>query len=193
MAKVTIEQREMDFEEFQKRYGAKHPRAVENCEKYQEAELVVFQQGGVPMMVFVKTLVTDGDTQMCNLTNVISSTLELDVALMRRYKDADARKLNLVIFDLPRAITVAGCRPSILRFTKQAEDEVPVERYQPYTITQDTFEMHGGFDWLDTIAPKIWHGQEVHLVCYNPTLEHNIARALVERYEFRQHRAVYIP
>ncbi|AFQ96643.1 hypothetical protein G173_gp098 [Erwinia phage phiEaH2] len=193
MAKVTIEQREMNFDELKERYSVKAPRVVESCEKYAEAELVVFQQDKLPLMVFVKTFITEGTMKLCCLTNVISSTLEVDVTLMRRYKDAYMKKVNLVTFDFPRSIMVNGCRPAILRFSHLEEDEQPVEKFQPYSITQETYQQRGGLDWLDTVAPNISRGQEVHLICYNPAIEHTISRHLVEQHGFQQHRAIYIP
>ncbi|ANZ50620.1 hypothetical protein STRATTON_195 [Erwinia phage vB_EamM_Stratton] len=193
MAKVIIEQREMNFDELKERYSVKAPRVVESCEKYAEAELVVFQQDKLPLMVFVKTFITEGTMKLCCLTNVISSTLEVDVTLMRRYKDAYMKKVNLVTFDFPRSIMVNGCRPAILRFSHLEEDEQPVEKFQPYSITQETYQQRGGIDWLDTVAPNISRGQEVHLICYNPAIEHTISRHLVEQHGFQQHRAIYIP
>ncbi|ANZ48209.1 hypothetical protein ASESINO_196 [Erwinia phage vB_EamM_Asesino] len=193
MAKVIIEQREMDFKELKERYGVKAPRVVEVCEKYQDAELMVFQQDKLPLMVFVKTNIEEGAMKMCCLTNVTSSTLEVDVSLLRRYKDAYLKKVNLVTFDFARSIMVNGCRPAIQRFTQLDEDERPVERFQPFTITQDTYVQKGGIDWLDSVLPSVTRGQEIHLVCYNPAIEHTISRHLVEQHGYQQHRAVYIP
>lgn len=193
MAKVIIEQREMRFDELKERYDIKAPRVVESCAKYAEADLVVFQQDGLPLMVFVKTVMADRTMQYCCLTNVISSTLEMDVALMRRYKDAYLRKVNMVIFDLPRSIMVAGCRAAILRFTQLEENEQPLEKFQPYNITQETFQGKGGLAWLDSVIPEIPVDQELHVICHTPSVEHTICRHLVEEHGFKQHRAIYIP
>lgn len=194
MAKIIIEQREMDYPEFVRRYRVCAPRAVAACEKYAEAQFVVFQLDGVPTMVYVKHVTDDNGHRLIMLYNVVYSIPYTEVDLLRRYKDAYEQKSYLVAFDLPRAIEVEGLTSALLRFTRLDDEAVsPVHTLQPFTITQDTLEQQGGMAWLDAIAPGIPDEQELHLVCYSPSIEHKVARHLAEQHGFRNHRCVYIP
>ncbi|EPJ2511820.1 hypothetical protein ACTGOH_004777, partial [Salmonella enterica subsp. enterica serovar Bareilly] len=67
MPQPIIEQHEMNYEELTRRYRVKAPRVVEGCEKYKEADFVVFQREGVPMLVFVKHVTTDNDDRLVML------------------------------------------------------------------------------------------------------------------------------
>ncbi|AWN08843.1 hypothetical protein MLDJOKPK_00265 [Salmonella phage SPAsTU] len=193
MRKVIIEQHEMNYEELTKRYQARAPRVVEACKKYEEAEFVVFQLDHIPTMVFVKHVTDDHGNRLVMLYNVITTALEADIKLLRRYKDCYEQKAHIVAYDLPRTIMVDGCAPGILRFTRLEEDAAqPVHAMRPFTVTQDTFTQMGGLPWIDLTVPGLDEEQELHVVCYNPSIEHTISRHITEEHGFRNHRCVYI-
>ncbi|WP_234886517.1 hypothetical protein, partial [Salmonella enterica] len=187
-----IEQHEMNYEELTRRYRVKAPRVVEGCEKYKEADFVVFQREGVPMLVFVKHVTTDSDDRLVMLYNVMATILDTDIGLLRRYKSSYEQKAKVVAFDLPRTVLVDGSRPAILRFTKSEDDSNPAHIVQPLTLSQDTLQQNGGMDWLNVMLPGLAEGQELHLVCYTPSVEHTYARYLTEEHGFRNHRGIYI-
>lgn len=192
MPQPIIEQHEMNYEELTRRYRVKAPRVVEGCEKYKEADFVVFQREGVPMLVFVKHLTTDNDDRLVMLYNVMATVLDTDIGLLRRYKSSYEQKAKVVAFDLPRTVLVDGSRPAILRFTKSESDSNPAHIVQPLTLSQDTLQQNGGMDWLNVMLPGLAEGQELHLVCYTPSVEHTYARYLTEEHGFRNHRGIYI-
>ncbi|EJN4219899.1 hypothetical protein NP764_004055 [Salmonella enterica] len=192
MPQPIIEQHEMNYEELTRRYRVKAPRVVEGCEKYKEADFVVFQREGVPMMVFVKHVTTDNDARLVMLYNVMATVLDTDIGLLRRYKSSYEQKAKVVAFDLPRTVLVDGSRPAILRFTKSESDSNPAHIVQPLTLSQDTLQQNGGMDWLNVMLPGLAEGQELHLVCYTPSVEHTYARYLTEEHGFRNHRGIYI-
>ncbi|QNI20872.1 hypothetical protein [Salmonella phage JN03] len=192
MPQPIIEQHEMNYEELTRRYRVKAPRVVEGCEKYKEADFVVFQREGVPMLVFVKHVTTDSDDRLVMLYNVMATVLDTDIGLLRRYKSSYEQKAKVVAFDLPRTVLVEGSRPAILRFTKSEDDSNPAHIVQPLTLSQDTLQQNGGMDWLNVMLPGLAEGQELHLVCYTPSVEHTYARYLTEEHGFRNHRGIYI-
>lgn len=192
MPQPIIEQHEMNYEELTRRYRVKAPRVVEGCEKYKEADFVVFQREGVPMLVFVKHVTTDSDDRLVMLYNVMATVLDTDIGLLRRYKSSYEQKAKVVAFDLPRTVLVEGSRPGILRFTKSEDDSNPEHIVQPLTLTQDMLQQNGGMDWLSVMLPGLAEGQELHLLCYTPSIEHTYARHLTEEHGFRNHRAVYV-
>lgn len=192
MPQPIIEQHEMNYEELTRRYRVKAPRVVEGCEKYKEADFVVFQREGIPMLVFVKHVTTDNDDRLVMLYNVMATVLDTDIGLLRRYKSSYEQKAKVVAFDLPRTVLVDGSRPAILRFTKSEDDSNPAHIVQPLTLSQDTLQQNGGMDWLNVMLPGLAEGQELHLVCYTPSIEHTYARYLTEEHGFRNHRAVYV-
>ncbi|HHS7556454.1 TPA: hypothetical protein ACTPQ1_004748 [Salmonella enterica] len=193
MRKVIIEQHEMNYEELTKRYRTRAPRVVDACQKYEAAEFVVFQLDLIPIMVFVKHITDDNGKRLVMLYNVITTALEADIKLLRRYKDSYEQKAHIVAYDLPRTIMVDGCKPGILRFTRLEDDVAqPVHNVQPFTVSQDTFTQMGGLPWLDTTIPGMSEEQELHLVCYNPSIEHNISRHITEEHGFRNHRCIYL-
>lgn len=192
MPQPIIEQHEMNYEELTRRYRVKAPQVVEGCEKYKEADFVVFQREGVPMMVFVKHVTTDNDARLVMLYNVMATVLDTDIGLLRRYKSSYEQKAKVVAFDLPRTVLVDGSRPAILRFTKSEDDSNPAHIVQPLTLSQDTLQQNGGMDWLNVMLPGLAEGQELHLVCYTPSVEHTYARYLTEEHGFRNHRGIYI-
>ncbi|EDM3674864.1 hypothetical protein CSM50_01675 [Salmonella enterica subsp. enterica serovar Infantis] len=192
MPQPIIEQHEMNYEELTRRYRVKAPRVVEGCEKYKEADFVVFQREGVPMLVFVKHVTTDSDDRLVMLYNVMATVLDTDIGLLRRYKSSYEQKAKVVAFDLPRTVLVDGSRPAILRFTKSEDDSNPAHIVQPLTLSQDTLQQNGGMDWLNVMLPGLAEGQELHLVCYTPSVEHTYARYLTEEHGFRNHRGIYI-
>ncbi|EBW9113637.1 hypothetical protein BZ973_00430 [Salmonella enterica subsp. enterica serovar Enteritidis] len=192
MPQPIIEQHEMNYEELTRRYRVKAPRVVEGCEKYKEADFVVFQREGVPMLVFVKHVTTDNDARLVMLYNVMATVLDTDIGLLRRYKSSYEQKAKVVAFDLPRTVLVDGSRPAILRFTKSESDSNPAHIVQPLTLSQDTLQQNGGMDWLNVMLPGLAEGQELHLVCYTPSVEHTYARYLTEEHGFRNHRGIYI-
>ncbi|EDE1429302.1 hypothetical protein BZX62_02220 [Salmonella enterica subsp. enterica serovar Enteritidis] len=192
MPQPIIEQHEMNYEELTRRYRVKAPRVVEGCEKYKEADFVVFQREGVPMLVFVKHVTTDSDDRLVMLYNVMATVLDTDIGLLRRYKSSYEQKAKVVAFDLPRTVLVDGSRPAILRFTKSEGDSNPAHIVQPLTLSQDTLQQNGGMDWLNVMLPGLAEGQELHLVCYTPSVEHTYARYLTEEHGFRNHRGIYI-
>ncbi|EBX3689168.1 hypothetical protein ABN904_000773 [Salmonella enterica subsp. enterica serovar Bredeney] len=192
MPQPIIEQHEMNYEELTRRYRVKAPRVVEGCEKYKEADFVVFQREGVPMLVFVKHVTTDNDDRLVMLYNVMATVLDTDIGLLRRYKSSYEQKAKVVAFDLPRTVLVDGSRPAILRFTKSESDSNPAHIVQPLTLSQDTLQQNGGMDWLNVMLPGLAEGQELHLVCYTPSVEHTYARYLTEEHGFRNHRGIYI-
>ncbi|EBG5619680.1 hypothetical protein FI241_13180 [Salmonella enterica subsp. enterica] len=192
MPQPIIEQHEMNYEELTRRYRVKAPRVVEGCEKYKEADFVVFQREGIPMLVFVKHVTTDNDDRLVMLYNVMATVLDTDIGLLRRYKSSYEQKAKVVAFDLPRTVLVDGSRPAILRFTKSESDSNPAHIVQPLTLSQDTLQQNGGMDWLNVMLPGLAEGQELHLVCYTPSVEHTYARYLTEEHGFRNHRGIYI-
>lgn len=192
MPQPIIEQHEMNYEELTRRYRVKAPRVVEGCEKYKEADFVVFQREGVPMLVFVKHITIDNDDRLVMLYNVMATVLDTDIGLLRRYKSSYEQKAKVVAFDLPRTVLVDGSRPAILRFTKSEGDSNPAHIVQPLTLSQDTLQQNGGMDWLNVMLPGLAEGQELHLVCYTPSVEHTYARYLTEEHGFRNHRGIYI-
>ncbi|ECJ1544950.1 hypothetical protein E5U18_09515 [Salmonella enterica subsp. enterica serovar Typhimurium] len=192
MPQPIIEQHEMNYEELTRRYRVKAPRVVEGCEKYKEADFVVFQREGIPMLVFVKHVTTDNDDRLVLLYNVMATVLDTDIGLLRRYKSSYEQKAKVVAFDLPRTVLVDGSRPAILRFTKSEDDSIPAHIVQPLTLSQDTLQQNGGMDWLNVMLPGLAEGQELHLVCYTPSVEHTYARYLTEEHGFRNHRGIYI-
>lgn len=192
MPQPIIEQHEMNYEELTRRYRVKSPRVVEGCEKYKEADFVVFQREGVPMLVFVKHVTTDNDDRLVMLYNVMATVLDTDIGLLRRYKSSYEQKAKVVAFDLPRTVLVEGSRPAILRFTRSEDDSNPAHIVQPLTLSQDTLQQNGGMDWLNVMLPGLAEGQELHLVCYTPSVEHTYARYLTEEHGFRNHRGIYI-
>ncbi|QKN86017.1 hypothetical protein ACEC001_1760 [Escherichia phage vB_EcoM_EC001] len=192
MPQPIIEQHEMNYEELTRRYRVKAPRVVEGCEKYKEADFVVFQREGVPMMVFVKHVSSDNDDRLVMLYNLMATVLDTDIGLLRRYKSSYEQKAKVVAFDLPRTVLVDGSRPAILRFTKSESDSNPAHIVQPLTLSQDTLQQNGGMDWLNVMLPGLAEGQELHLVCYTPSVEHTYARYLTEEHGFRNHRGIYI-
>lgn len=192
MPQPIIEQHEMNYEELTRRYRVKAPRVVEGCEKYKEADFVVFQREGIPMLVFVKHVTTDNDDRLVMLYNVMATVLDTDIGLLRRYKSSYEQKAKVVAFDLPRTVLVDGSRPAILRFTKSEDDSNPAHIVQPLTLTQDMLQQNGGMDWLSVMLPGLAEGQELHLLCYTPSIEHTYARYLTEEHGFRNHRAVYV-
>ncbi|ECB4558228.1 hypothetical protein EXP36_00860 [Salmonella enterica subsp. enterica serovar Weltevreden] len=192
MPQPIIEQHEMNYEELTRRYRVKAPRVVEGCEKYKEADFVVFQREGVPMLVFVKHVTNDNDGRLVMLYNVMATVLDTDIGLLRRYKSSYEQKAKVVAFDLPRTVLVEGSRPGILRFTKSEDDSNPEHIVQPLTLTQDMLQQNGGMDWLSVMLPGLAEGQELHLLCYTPSIEHTYARHLTEEHGFRNHRAVYV-
>lgn len=192
MPQPIIEQHEMNYEELTRRYRVKAPRVVEGCEKYKEADFVVFQREGAPMLVFVKHVTTDNDDRLVMLYNVMATVLDTDIGLLRRYKSSYEQKAKVVAFDLPRTVLVDGSRPAILRFTKSEDDSNPAHIVQPLTLSQDTLQQNGGMDWLNVMLPGLAEGQELHLVCYTPSVEHTYARYLTEEHGFRNHRGIYI-
>lgn len=192
MPQPIIEQHEMNYEELTRRYRVKAPRVVEGCKKYKEADFVVFQREGIPMMVFVKQVTTDNDDRLVMLYNVMATVLDTDIGLLRRYKSSYEQKAKVVAFDLPRTVLVDGSRPAILRFTKSEDDSNPAHIVQPLTLSQDTLQQNGGMDWLNVMLPGLAEGQELHLVCYTPSVEHTYARYLTEEHGFRNHRGIYI-
>lgn len=192
MPQPIIEQHEMNYEELTRRYRVKAPRVVEGCEKYKEADFVVFQREGVPMLVFVKHVTTDNDARLVMLYNVMATVLDTDIGLLRRYKSSYEQKAKVVAFDLPRTVLVDGSRPAILRFTKSESDSNPAHIVQPLTLSQDTLQQNGGMDWLNVMLPGLAEGQELHLVCYTPSVEHTYARYLTEEHGFCNHRGIYI-
>lgn len=192
MPQPIIEQHEMNYEELTRRHRVKAPRVVEGCEKYKEADFVVFQREGVPMLVFVKHVTTDNDDRLVMLYNVMATVLDTDIGLLRRYKSSYEQKAKVVAFDLPRTVLVDGSRPAILRFTKSEDDSNPAHIVQPLTLSQDTLQQNGGMDWLNVMLPGLAEGQELHLVCYTPSVEHTYARYLTEEHGFRNHRGIYI-
>ncbi|EBW8959831.1 hypothetical protein BXK81_01160 [Salmonella enterica subsp. enterica serovar Javiana] len=192
MPQPIIEQHEMNYEELTRRYRVKAPRVVEGCEKYKEADFVVFQREGIPMLVFVKHVTTDNDARLVMLYNVMATVLDTDIGLLRRYKSSYEQKAKVVAFDLPRTVLVDGSRPAILRFTKSEDDSNPAHIVQPLTLSQDTLQQNGGMDWLNAMLPGLAEGQELHLVCYTPSVEHTYARYLTEEHGFRNHRGIYI-
>lgn len=192
MPQPIIEQHEMNYEELTRRYRVKAPRVVEGCEKYKEADFVVFQREGVPMLVFVKHVTTDSDDRLVMLYNVMATVLDTDIGLLRRYKSSYEQKAKVVAFDLPRTVLVEGSRPGILRFTKSEDDSNAEHVVQPLTLTQDMLQQNGGMDWLSVMLPGLAEGQELHLLCYTPSIEHTYARYLTEEHGFRNHRAVYV-
>ncbi|ECN0528202.1 hypothetical protein YQ37_02555 [Salmonella enterica subsp. enterica serovar Enteritidis] len=192
MPQPIIEQHEMNYEELTRRYRVKAPRVVEGCEKYKEADFVVFQREGIPMMVFVKHVTIDNDARLVMLYNVMATVLDTDIGLLRRYKSSYEQKAKVVAFDLPRTVLVEGSRPGILRFTKSEDDCNPEHIVQPLTLTQDMLQQNGGMDWLSVMLPGLAEGQELHLLCYTPSIEHTYARHLTEEHGFRNHRAVYV-
>ncbi len=192
MPQPIIEQHEMNYEELTRRYRVKAPRVVEGCEKYKEADFVVFQREGIPMMVFVKHVTIDNDARLVMLYNVMATVLDTDIGLLRRYKSSYEQKAKVVAFDLPRTVLVDGSRPAILRFTKSEDDSNPEHIVQPLTLTQDMLQQNGGMDWLSVMLPGLAEGQELHLLCYTPSIEHTYARHLTEEHGFRNHRAVYV-
>ncbi|QVW55297.1 hypothetical protein pEaSNUABM29_00257 [Erwinia phage pEa_SNUABM_29] len=194
MRKAIIEQHEMNYEGMCQRYRARAPRVVEACLKYNTANFVVFQLDGIPIMVFVKHVTEDNGQRLVMLYNVITTALETDVKLLRRYKDAYEQKSDVVAYDLPRTIMVEGCKPGILRFTRVEEDaEQPVHAMQPFTVTQDSYNGMGGLPWIDVVVPGLEETQELHLVCYTPSIEHTISRHITEEHGFRNHRCIYLP
>ncbi|EEA0383502.1 hypothetical protein GL093_03250 [Salmonella enterica] len=192
MPQPIIEQHEMNYEELTRRYRVKAPRVVEGCEKYKEADFVVFQREGIPMLVFVKHVTNDNDGRLVMLYNVMATVLDTDIGLLRRYKSSYEQKAKVVAFDLPRTVLVDGSRPGILRFTKSEDDSNPEHIVQPLTLTQDMLQQNGGMDWLSVMLPGLAEGQELHLLCYTPSIEHTYARHLTEEHGFRNHRAVYV-
>lgn len=192
MPQPIIEQHEMNYEELTRRYRVKAPRVVEGCEKYKEADFVVFQREGIPMLVFVKHVTNDNDGRLVMLYNVMATVLDTDIGLLRRYKSSYEQKAKVVAFDLPRTVLVEGSRPAILRFTKSEGDSNPAHIVQPLTLSQDTLQQNGGMDWLNVMLPGLAEGQELHLVCYTPSVEHTYARYLTEEHGFRNHRGIYI-
>lgn len=192
MPQPIIEQHEMNYEELTRRYRVKAPRVVEGCEKYKEADFVVFQREGIPMLVFVKHVTTDNDDRLVMLYNVMATVLDTDIGLLRRYKSSYEQKAKVVAFDLPRTVLVDGSRPAILRFTKSEDDSNAEHVVQPLTLTQDMLQQNGGMDWLSVMLPGLAEGQELHLLCYTPSIEHTYARYLTEEHGFRNHRAVYV-
>lgn len=192
MPQPIIEQHEMNYEELTRRYRVKAPRVVEGCEKYKEADFVVFQREGIPMLVFVKHVTNDNDGRLVMLYNVMATVLDTDIGLLRRYKSSYEQKAKVVAFDLPRTVLVDGSRPAILRFTKSEDDSNPAHIVQPLTLSQDTLQQNGGMDWLNVMLPGLAEGQELHLVCYTPSVEHTYARYLTEEHGFRNHRGIYI-
>ncbi|EEH4091372.1 hypothetical protein G7554_000084 [Salmonella enterica subsp. enterica serovar Saintpaul] len=192
MPQPIIEQHEMNYEELTRRYRVKAPRVVEGCEKYKEADFVVFQREGVPMLVFVKHVTKDNDGRLVMLYNVMATVLDTDIGLLRRYKSSYEQKAKVVAFDLPRTVLVDGSRPAILRFTKSEDDSNAEHVVQPLTLTQDMLQQNGGMDWLSVMLPGLAEGQELHLLCYTPSIEHTYARYLTEEHGFRNHRAVYV-
>ena len=192
MPQPIIEQHEMNYEELTRRYRVKAPRVVEGCEKYKEADFVVFQREGIPMLVFVKHVTNDNDGRLVMLYNVMATVLDTDIGLLRRYKSSYEQKAKVVAFDLPRTVLVEGSRPGILRFTKSEDDSSPEHIVQPLTLTQDMLQQNGGMDWLGVMLPGLAEGQELHLLCYTPSIEHTYARYLTEEHGFRNHRAVYV-
>ncbi|MJU45383.1 hypothetical protein DOV96_12735 [Salmonella enterica subsp. enterica] len=192
MPQPIIEQHEMNYEELTRRYRVKAPRVVEGCEKYKEADFVVFQREGIPMLVFVKHVTNDNDGRLVMLYNVMATVLDTDIGLLRRYKSSYEQKAKVVAFDLPRTVLVEGSRPGILRFTKSEDDSNPEHIVQPLTLTQDMLQQNGGMDWLSVMLPGLAEGQELHLLCYTPSIEHTYARHLTEEHGFRNHRAVYV-
>lgn len=192
MPQPIIEQHEMNYEELTRRYRVKAPRVVEGCEKYKEADFVVFQREGIPMLVFVKHVTTDNDDRLVMLYNVMATVLDTDIGLLRRYKSSYEQKAKVVAFDLPRTVLVDGSRPAILRFTKSEDDSNPAHIVQPLTLSQDTLQQNGGMDWLNVMLPGLAEGQELHLVCYTSSVEHTYARYLTEEHGFRNHRGIYI-
>lgn len=192
MPQPIIEQHEMNYEELTRRYRVKAPRVVEGCEKYKEADFVVFQRECIPMLVFVKHVTADNDDRLVMLYNVMATVLDTDIGLLRRYKSSYEQKAKVVAFDLPRTVLVDGSRPAILRFTKSEDDSNPAHIVQPLTLSQDTLQQNGGMDWLNVMLPGLAEGQELHLVCYTPSVEHTYARYLTEEHGFRNHRGIYI-
>ncbi|EEE9654086.1 hypothetical protein DFV33_04950 [Salmonella enterica subsp. enterica serovar Bareilly] len=192
MPQPIIEQHEMNYEELTRRYRVKAPRVVEGCEKYKEADFVVFQREGIPMLVFVKHVTNDNDGRLVMLYNVMATVLDTDIGLLRRYKSSYEQKAKVVAFDLPRTVLVEGSRPGILRFTKSEDDSNAEHVVQPLTLTQDMLQQNGGMDWLSVMLPGLAEGQELHLLCYTPSIEHTYARYLTEEHGFRNHRAVYV-
>lgn len=179
--------REHNFTSLKERYGKNVPALIEQAQRYEQFDFVVFEEDAVPKIVFTRLTIDARGVKLHQLSAISCMLFDLPLKTMKRYRAACANEKTVLAYDLPPSVHISEKDASIVRYSPI---ELPAIVSEIDSVELGDEDADIGEQELAEII-KQSPGISISLGYTNTVKQANFARYLAEVHNYQLSRRIY--